>query len=257
MSIRIHISRLVIWLVVSSIAIVEYIFVFIDPALGILLSLLCALILYGAISIKRLDRAVADALEVTGLIFIYILLVSSLPWFFFRQEVLIPAVYSVVLGLCFGYVYVKNLSLKYIGFVKRDWLRYIILGSIIGVPMGCVEFLILVPESLVPNFQVTYFLQNLLYMILFVGLGEELLFRGLIQRKLEEAYGAKHGLLIAATIFALMHLGWRNVYEYIFVFVAGLTLGYLYQRTRNISGPIFLHGVNNTVMLAILPFILH
>lgn len=245
----------VIWLVVVLIGIVEYIFVFMDASLGILLSLLCVLTLYGTISIITLNQAVTDALEATGLIFIYILLVSCLPWFFFRQEVLIPAVYSVVLALCFGYIYVKKISLEYIGIVKADWLRYIILGSIIGAPMGYVEHSILVPEPLVPNFQLTYFLQTLLYMILFVGLGEELLFRGLIQRKLEEAYGQKWGLVISASIFSIMHLGWRNIYEYVFVFIAGLVLGYFYQKTRNLLGPIFLHGVNNAVMLAIFPFI--
>lgn len=238
------------------VAIVEYTFVFLDAVLGILLSLINAIILYGLISVLSFHPRITDAAETTGLLFIYIMLVSSLPWFFFRQDILVPAVYSVVLGLCFGYVYLKNLSLRDLGFVRARFLRWMLLGTAVGTPMGLIEYLIIVPTSPIPAFQLTYFLQTLVYMVLFVSLGEELLFRGLIQRKLEGAYGSLKGLLLAATLFAIMHLGWRNVYEIIFVFIAGLLLGYLYQRTRSLVGPIFLHGANNLVMLAVFPFLL-
>ena len=92
-------------------------------------------------------------------------------------------------------------------------------------------------------------------MFLFVGLAEELLFRGLIQRDLAGAFGWKWGLFGAAALFSVMHLTWRSIPELGFVFIAGLILGALYLKTKNLTAPIVVHGANNVMLVAILPYI--
>lgn len=52
-----------------------------------------------------------------------------------------------------------------------------------------------------------------------------------------------------------MHLTWRSVPELFFVFVAGLILGTLYLRTKGLVVPIIAHGVNNVMLVAVLPYI--
>jgi membrane protease YdiL (CAAX protease family) len=49
---------------------------------------------------------------------------------------------------------------------------------------------------------------------------------------------------------------WRSVLELLFTFLAALLIGYIYNKSRNLMGPIFLHGVNNTVLVGILPYML-
>jgi len=241
--------------VISLIFTVEYIFVYVSAVLGIILSLACAMAIYAVTSLINLKREVSEALETTALLFIYVLMVSSLPWFFFGQELLIPAVYSVVLGICLAYMYQRNIPSERMGLTMANWRRHALLGSILGVPAGLIEYFILRPTPPYPDFRLTYFFQILFYMTLFVGLGEELLFRSLIQTSLEGAYGNKAGLLLGALIFAIMHLTWRSIPELIFVFFAGLILGYTFQKTGSLITPIFMHAINNTVLMAVMPFL--
>ena len=57
-------------------------------------------------------------------------------------------------------------------------------------------------------------------------------------------------------LFAVMHLTWRSVPELGFVFIAGLVLGAFYLRTKSLVGPIIVHGVNNVMLVAVLPYLI-
>jgi len=97
--------------------------------------------------------------------------------------------------------------------------------------------------------------RDTIYMLLFVGFGEELLFRGLIQVDLMKVFGGKWGLVLAAAMFAVMHLTWRSIPELFFVFAAGLVLGYVYWKTKSLALPIIIHAANNVMLVAILPYL--
>ena len=92
-------------------------------------------------------------------------------------------------------------------------------------------------------------------MIFFVGLGEELLFRALVQKDLTNLFGWKWGLFIASLMFGIMHLTWRSIPELGFTFFAGVIFGYIYYRTRSLAAPIIAHGVGNTILVAVMPYI--
>ena len=128
--------------------------------------------------------------------------------------------------------------------------------TLIAIPTGTVEYLILRVSPSFPTFEVRYFLRDTVYMIVFVGIGEELLFRGLIQRDLIVAFGWKWGIVGASFMFAVMHLTWRSVPELGFVFVAALILGGLYYKTKSLTAPIIMHGVNNVMLVAVWPYLL-
>ena len=66
---------------------------------------------------------------------------------------------------------------------------------------------------------------NLFFIALLAGVGEELLFRGLIQRLLVRRYGTWMGILIAAALFSGMHL---QFYGFFPRFLLGIVLGILY-----------------------------
>ncbi len=247
------------WLFIAAIflaiAATEWIFTYQNQAYGIGLALLLAIGIYIVISMARLSTIVTDCAESLALIPLYILFTSSLPWFFIDQQFLLPAVYACILGLCFWHIYQKKHSFFELGFRKDKWLKYILIGIVLGIPVGTIEYLILRPAPSFPTFEVKYLLRDLTYMLFFVGIGEELLFRGLIQRDLTGAFGWKWALVLASLMFAIMHLTWRSAIELVFVFFAGMLLGYLYQRTQSLVAPIVMHGVGNVTLVAIMPYI--
>jgi len=240
----------------ATIATTEWIFAYKDVAYGIGMALLLAIGIYIVISVTRLSQSITDCAESLALIPLYIVFTSSLPWFFINQQYLLPAVYSTILALCLWHIYQKRLSFSELGFKKAKWLKYVLVGIAIGIPIGTVEYLILHMAPAFPTFEFKYLLRDLVYMIAFVGLGEELLFRGLLQRDLTKALGWKWGLILASLMFAVMHLTWRSVPELIFVFFAGLLLGYIYYRTKSLVMPIVIHGIGNVILVAVMPYLI-
>jgi hypothetical protein len=238
------------------IAFCEWVFAYRDVAYGIILALFLALIIYMVIPIVRLGPAFTDSAESLVLLPLYILFTSSLPWFFLSQALLLPAVYSAVLALCAWHIYRKNISLKDIGFHRDKMLKYILIGVLLGIPLGTMEYFIITPAAASPTFEIKYLVRDLVYMVAFVGLGEELLFRGLVQRDMINLLGWKWGLLGASAMFMVMHLTWRSIPELGFTLFAGLSFGYLYHKTNSMTAPIIAHGVGNTILVAVMPYIL-
>ncbi len=94
---------------------------------------------------------------------------------------------------------------------------------------------------------------NLLVIALIPALGEELLFRGLLQRLLGEWTRNIHaGVILTAFIFSALHL---QFFGFLPRFLLGLMLGYLLEITQNLWIPIFAHFVNNATLVIL--FYLH
>jgi len=111
------------------------------------------------------------------------------------------------------------------------------------------------PAPAYPIFEFKYLFRDLIYMTFFVALGEEVLFRGLVQRNLTKMYGWGIALLSTGFLFSVMHLTWRSVPELGFTFFAGILFGYIYYKTKSLVAPIVLHGVNNVMLVAIMPYV--
>jgi len=58
-------------------------------------------------------------------------------------------------------------------------------------------------------------------------------------------------LLIASVLFGLLH-GLNTLYAIVPIFVGGLVLGYVWQRTNgNTIASALMHGLNNSISIAI------
>lgn len=92
-----------------------------------------------------------------------------------------------------------------------------------------------------------------------VPIAEELLFRGMVLRWIEERLGGIVAIVASAFLFAIVHFYFLvlepNVGLFVTgqIFVLGLLLGWLYVWSRSIWPPILLHVVNNiaTVCFAV------
>lgn len=88
-------------------------------------------------------------------------------------------------------------------------------------------------------------LVNLLMIAVIPAVGEELVFRGLIQRHLTDWFRNAHvAIIVASAIFSLVHF---QVYSFLPRFFLGLVLGYTFYYGKSIWYPIIAHLVNNTV----------
>lgn len=97
---------------------------------------------------------------------------------------------------------------------------------------------------------------NLLLLTIFIGIAEEFLCRGWLQNEFIERYGdtKKHivlSLLFSSLIFGLIHFSnmlagqdlFTTIIQVIQATSAGLLLGSIYYKTKNIWAVIFLHGI--------------
>ena len=80
---------------------------------------------------------------------------------------------------------------------------------------------------------------------------EEFLFRGLLQRSLEERLSPVKAIVITSAIFAVIHL---NIIEIIPLFAIGLLLGYAAYQSRSLYLPIILHFLNNAAAITVMYF---
>ena len=82
--------------------------------------------------------------------------------------------------------------------------------------------------------------------VIAAAVGEELLFRGLLQGSLEKRYGRWLGILLTSLLFAFLHDPWRFVP---ILFIGGL-FGFLVSRGHSIYYGMIAHAITNATSVA-------
>jgi uncharacterized protein len=84
---------------------------------------------------------------------------------------------------------------------------------------------------------------NILMVAILPSIGEEMAFRGVIQKQLIKLTKNRHvGIMLASVIFSAVHF---QFYGFLPRLVLGLFLGYLFWWTQNLWYPILAHFINN------------
>lgn len=79
---------------------------------------------------------------------------------------------------------------------------------------------------------------------------EEIIFRGCFYPPLRQKFGAKLAIVTSSIIFSIWHLG-AGLNGLIDIFIIGVLLAYVYEKTRSLIPPIIAHGiVNGSVVVA-------
>ena len=93
-------------------------------------------------------------------------------------------------------------------------------------------------------------LVGLLVMALLPAIGEELLFRGLIQNGLQRLLGSPGAAIWAtAAVFSAIHMQFVGFLPRLLL---GAVFGYFYARSRNLLVPVTAHFFNNALTLGLL-----
>lgn len=209
-----------------------YVFENIDQGYGIVLALFLCVAVYITLAIYNVDRETAKCSERLSLILLCLILTSSLPWFFLRQSSRLPGNYTAVLFVCSLQIFQENITLEDLG-LKQSIL---VIGAFLGI--------LLTISELSGN----YYFRDLLSMIIFKGTSEELLYRALIQKSLKSVLGSRWSIIVASMLFTVTHISWLSVAELAILYSWAFTVGMLYEKSGNLLGPIFIHGVCTSIM---------
>lgn len=107
-------------------------------------------------------------------------------------------------------------------------------------------------ETLLHGNRPGQFVGNILLLALVPALGEEMLFRGIIQRHLCQWWKKTlPAIVVTAFLFSAIHL---QFYGFLPRLVLGLLLGYAMEHSKSLWLPIALHLVNNTLVVALAYF---
>jgi hypothetical protein len=126
-------------------------------------------------------------------------------------------------------------------------------GLLISYLLANIEYRIIYPGPLIPSMTVSWLAVLAVIMIVFVGFGEELIFRYILQSRLENEMGASLSIFLASGIFAAMHSVYFSPLYLVYVFGVGVFLGYSFQRTRSLGFVSLVHGAINFFLFSFLP----
>lgn len=140
---------------------------------------------------------------------------------------------------------------------KRDTLRkmwiYLPFSILAGLAFGEAEYLLIGSRALIPDLSQVNLLGLIIIMVFIVGLVEELIFRAILQTRLEEFIGPAGGIFLASFLFGVMHSSYGTPYEIGYTFLVGGFLGYFFYKTRSLPVVILIHGLINVFLFGIIP----
>ncbi|MGD0483221.1 MAG: CPBP family intramembrane glutamic endopeptidase [Gemmatimonadales bacterium] len=127
----------------------------------------------------------------------------------------------------------------------------------LGIALGAVAVLagVAIPLGILVGFLhweprwlgLSYAVARIFGLILFVGIPEELLFRGVYQEAFSRLWSPRTGWIVASVLFGLVHivkhyppLNWQYA---LLASVAGLAYGWVYARTGKLGAAAVTHGV--------------
>jgi membrane protease YdiL (CAAX protease family) len=91
-------------------------------------------------------------------------------------------------------------------------------------------------------------------MLLVIGPGEELFWRGYLQRKISLKTGKWAGLLLALVLYTGVHILTGNIMLILAAFICGLFWGWLYLKYNSMVINVISHTVWDIVVFLVLPF---
>ncbi len=122
-----------------------------------------------------------------------------------------------------------------------------------GIPFGVVEYFILKPEPIIVDMSILSFILLAVGFIVATGFVEELVFRGVFQNNAVRVFGKNVGIIGVSVVFAVLHIGWLQLLDVVFVFLIGLFFAVFTLRTGSIAGVSVAHGLTNVVLFLVMP----
>jgi membrane protease YdiL (CAAX protease family) len=179
----------------------------------------------------------------------------AMPQFFTLSLLSYPLVYGVMFIPVYYITRHQNITSLEIGIHFRRWYLYLPAALVIGAAIALLEFRIIQPTSLILNLKLQNILLIVVVMFVFVAAVEELIFRSILQTRLEKVIGSYQAVFISAFLFGIMHAGYGLISEVIFATFIGAVLGFIFLKTKSFPFILVIHGTVNALVFGILPII--
>ncbi len=148
----------------------------------------------------------------------------------------------------------QNFSMEDVGLILGKLpVQLLIMAT--GLVTGIIEFFILRPDPLISEFTPVLLFGAFIILLLSTGLAEELIFRGIMQTNVMKVIGPAFGLVYTSLVFTTMHIGWIYFADLIFVFCVAMFYGFCFIKTKSIFGITMAHGVSNSMLFLVMPFV--
>jgi uncharacterized protein len=237
----------------AALTLAETMTVFFEARLGMILHglLLIALLAQASLSRKKVQHRFLVALALAPLIRL-LSLTMPLPTFPFVYWYFVvggPLLISAFLA-----TRLAGLNLNRIGLHWRGLPLQILVG-LTGLGLGYLEYLILRPEPLADALTLRAIWLPALVLLVFTGLLEEIIFRGVMQHTALRSLG-RAGFLYVAVVFAVLHFGYHSLLDVAFVFAAALFFGWVVLRSGSLIGVTLSHGLTNISLFLVFPLLL-
>lgn len=187
------------------------------------------------------------------LLTIFRLVNFSMPVFFERNLYSFIFIYApMAIPITLATVHQKVMYERKKDTLRKIWI-YLPLSILAGLVFGQIEYIMIGARELIPDLSLTNLLILIIIMVFIVGLIEELIFRSILQTRLEEFLGPAWGIFLSSLLFGIMHSTYGTPYEMIYTFFLGGFLGYLFYRTRSLPLVVMIHGSINVFLFGIIP----
>lgn len=220
------------------------------PGLGIhIIDLIVIISIITFSSIKLEEKNILQSLT---LLIILRIVSLSMPQFFTMALLQLSLIYGVMYITIYHIINNQHISFKELGIHFRKLYIYLPAAIIIGTIAGIVEYKILDPIPFVEEIKISNIIVIIVIMFIFIGPVEEIIFRPIIQTRIEKVFGPDVGILLSGGLFGLMHSSYGIIDEVIFTTIFGIILGYIFYKTRNLPFIVFIHGTTNVMSFGIL-----
>lgn len=206
-------------------------------------------------TVSQKDKYVAWALQALMLLPLLRLINFSMPVF---SEMVLYRYFYVYIPLfipIFLIIRHQSFSSVQLGLSFKKFVLYLPLSVVIGLLIAEAEFFIVPVVPLVPNISFYNMVDIVLIMIFCVGLVEELIFRSLIQTRLEGVFGTTVGLIATSLLFGVMSSVYGTGSGVLFASLVGLILGYMFIKTRSLPFVALTHGLVNVFLFSLIPLL--
>ena len=165
-----------------------------------------------------------------------------------------------------GYLYYRYRDLSVpVALPSLRELGYAAVGVVAAIAAAVVLSMLLTSLGLLPSSVIgetaaadpTYLLGLAALSIVVVAPVEEFVFRGVIQGRLRDRFGAVPGIAGASLLFGSLHLANYSgnpvaiVAGALMIAVVGSIFGALYERTGNLAVPVLVHATYNTILFGL------
>ena len=171
-----------------------------------------------------------------------------------------PVIYTPLIVATFAVMRYSGYRFRDVGLVLGRVPTQLLIG-VGGFGLGILEYIILVkiaaeplPVPLVDELSASAIWWPALIFIVTTGFGEELMFRGVLQRGAVAMWGW-WGIVYVSLLFAILHIGFLSWIDVVFVFAVAVSFAWTVRRTGSILGVTIAHGITNATLYLVAPFL--